>query len=97
MDYTSISGSITFTPTVSQQNISVPIIDDLIREDRETLTVTLTNAPARVMLIPGQGTIGILDNDGKTTHTLVQPISSFCLLQHKDHYSYQSVIVEQML
>ena len=32
MDYTTTSGSITFSPTVSQQTILVPIIDDLIPE-----------------------------------------------------------------
>ena len=77
MDYTTTSGSITFSPTVSQQTILVPIIDDQIRENRETLTVTLTNAPARVMLVPRQGTIGILDNDGKTASLTIIVIQSF--------------------
>ena len=72
MDYTAVSGSITFSPSVSQQSILVAIINDSVREDRETLTVSLTDAPDRVMLSPAQGTIGIIDDDGKmATITLV--------------------------
>ena len=72
MDYTAVSGSITFSPSVSQQSILVAIINDSVREDRETLTVSLTGAPDRVMLNPTQGTIGILDDDGKITIFIVQ-------------------------
>ena len=72
MDYTAVSGSITFSPSLRLQPIRVPIIDDDVREDRETLTVSLTGAPDRVMLTQAQGTIYIIDDDGKMpTNTLV--------------------------
>ena len=68
MDHSTTSGTITFTPTNTQQTISIPIINDLAREDKETLTVRLTNAPARVLLAPSQASIHIIDNDSKCMH-----------------------------
>ena len=68
MDHSTTSGTITFTPTNTQQSISIPIINDLARENKESLTVRLTNAPARVSLAPSQASIHIIDNDSKCMH-----------------------------
>ena len=65
MDHSTTSGTITFTPTNTQQTISIPIINDMVRENRETLTVRLTNAPARVSLAPDKAWIFIVDNDSE--------------------------------
>ena len=65
MDHTTTTGTITFTPTTIQQTISIPIINDMVRESRETLTVRLTNAPTRVSLAPDKAWISIIDNDSK--------------------------------
>ena len=43
-DYTSTSGTLTFQTGDTQKTISVPIIDDLVEDDGETLTLTLSNA-----------------------------------------------------
>jgi M6 family metalloprotease-like protein len=41
-DYTATSGTLTFNPGVTNQTISVPIINDTAVEDNETFTVTLS-------------------------------------------------------
>ena len=43
-DYTSTSGTLTFSAGDRRKTVSVPIIDDAIDDDEETLTLTLSNA-----------------------------------------------------
>ena len=43
-DYTATSGTLTFQTGDTEKTISVPIIDDLVEDDGETLTLTLSNA-----------------------------------------------------
>ncbi len=43
-DYTATRGSLTFRAGETQQTIAVPLLDDLIDDDGETFTLTLTNA-----------------------------------------------------
>ena len=43
-DYTATSGTLTFQTGDTQKTISVLIIDDLVEDDGETLTLTLSNA-----------------------------------------------------
>ena len=64
-DYTSTSGTITFGPGTVEQNITIPIINDLRLELDETFTVQLMNPPPRVTLNPAQATVTIIDDDGK--------------------------------
>ncbi|MDB9466963.1 Calx-beta domain-containing protein, partial [Dolichospermum circinale] len=42
-DYTTITGTLTFNPGVTSQNIIIPILNDAINEPNETFTVTLTS------------------------------------------------------
>ena len=43
-DYTATSGTLTFRTGDTEKTISVPIIDDSVEDDGETLTLTLSNA-----------------------------------------------------
>ncbi len=43
-DYTTVSGTLTFQPGQTQKTVSVPIIDDTVEDDGETMTLTLSNA-----------------------------------------------------
>ena len=43
-DYTGTSGTLTFAVGETTKTVSVPIIDDLVEDDGETLTLTLSNA-----------------------------------------------------
>ena len=57
-DYTSASGTLTFTPGQTTKTISVPVVDDATSEDDETLTLDLSNASgATVSDAQGLGTI----------------------------------------
>ncbi|WP_171037066.1 Calx-beta domain-containing protein [Maribacter algarum] len=59
-DFTTTSGTLTFTPTVGSLDIQVPITDDNIIEVQENFSVTLSNI---------QSNLGIGFVDGNTTNT----------------------------
>ena len=82
MDYLTTHGSITFTPTNTQQIVSIPIINDQAREDKEMFTLHLNNqfnGPARVSLAPSQASIYIIDNDSKALAYFYSDIIYFTL------------------
>ena len=55
--------TITFTPTVSQITVSVPIINDNIVENDETFTGVLTvNNPDDAFLVPDVATVTIAED-----------------------------------
>ena len=43
-DYTAVSDTLTFLPGQTRKTVSVPIIDDTVDDDGETMTLTLSNA-----------------------------------------------------
>ena len=43
-DYTTTTGTLTFAPSETTKTIAVPIVDDNVEDDGETLTLTLSNA-----------------------------------------------------
>ena len=61
-DYTAKSGILTFTPGQTSKTISIPILGDVVAEEKETLAVKLT-VPANATLSVSQGIGTILDND----------------------------------
>lgn len=62
-DYTSTSGTVTFTPGGSTtQSVTVAIVDDSTTESSETFTLNLSNASGAV-ISSGQGLGTITDND----------------------------------
>ena len=65
-DYTALTGTVTLTPTDTQQCVSVMIEDDSVLEETESLTVSLslTEILDRVQLTQQTATVVILDNDG---------------------------------
>jgi Subtilase family/Calx-beta domain/Peptidase inhibitor I9 len=62
LDYTPVSGTVTFAPGVVTRTILVPILGDVLDEFDETFFVTLF-APAGAVIADGQGTGTILDDD----------------------------------
>ena len=66
-DYAGTPGTLTFTPTVDVQTISVSTVDDTIEEANETFTVTLTSSDATVQ--DGSAT-GTINDDDETVTTL---------------------------
>ena len=61
-DYTSTSGTVMIAAGATTGTISIPILDDLLDEPNETLTVDLTN-PGNATIGDPQGVITITDND----------------------------------
>jgi len=62
-DYTAGSGTVTFTPGTTQQNILIPIIGDTVVEPDETFTVTLSNPSAGSTIVRSIGTVTIQNDD----------------------------------
>jgi hypothetical protein len=62
-DYTAESGTLTFAPGTTQQNILIPIIGDTMVEPDEAFTVTLSNPSAGSTIVRNVGTVTILNDD----------------------------------
>jgi len=65
-DYTTTTGTLTFNPGDTSKNVDVPIVGDLIDEDDETFTVTLSS-PSNVTINDGTATGTIKDDDNPPT------------------------------
>ena len=62
-DYTAGSGTLTFGPSVTTQQVQVSITNDTDDENTEIFTVVLNN-PQSATISDGSGQVTILDNDG---------------------------------
>ena len=62
-DYTAASGTLTFAPGTTTQTITVPIIDDLLDEDDETITVRLSNPTAATVHSARSAATGTIEDD----------------------------------
>ncbi|MCE2516703.1 MAG: hypothetical protein J4F41_02470 [Alphaproteobacteria bacterium] len=68
-DFTALSGSVTIDNGSSFGLITIPVLDDAIDEDNETVIITLsgvTAGPGRVGSIDNSTTLTITDNDNST-------------------------------
>jgi chitinase len=61
-DYTSKSGTLTFTPGQTSKTVSVSITDDALAEDDETFTLNLSNATGGLLIADAQA-VGTIQND----------------------------------
>lgn len=61
VDYTSVSGTLTFSPNQSQQNINVPIIGDTTYEPDEQFNVVLSDPT--VATLSNSSAVGTIQND----------------------------------
>jgi hypothetical protein len=61
-DYAAKSGTLTFKPGVTKQNVAIPIIGDMSIEPNETFSLVLSN-PVNAALSKGNGTGTILNDD----------------------------------
>ena len=65
VDYTVTSSDLTFDVAPSSQTVIIPILDDNIVEDSETIIVTLTSADPAAIVNPSSASVTIEDDDGK--------------------------------
>ena len=63
-DYTPASGTLTFGPGESTKSFAVNLTDDSVREDDETVGLTLSNPSNGLALGNPAATLTIVDNDG---------------------------------
>jgi hypothetical protein len=75
-DYQSQSGTLTFAPGVTQQNILIPILGDTTFEPDETFTVTLSNPSAGSNILTGTGTVTILNDDASLSIAATDAVKS---------------------
>ena len=64
LDYVVTSSDLTFNATTSSQTVTIPILEDDVVEDFETIIVTLTSADPAAILNPSSSSVTIGDNDG---------------------------------
>ncbi|MBN1136152.1 MAG: cadherin-like domain-containing protein [Anaerolineae bacterium] len=62
-DYVTTSGTLTFTPGVTTQTFSVPILDDGIEEPAETVNLTLSGPLLAVLGTPVTAVLTIVDDN----------------------------------
>ncbi|MBX7147565.1 hypothetical protein K1X76_00645 [bacterium] len=68
-DYSTASGTLTFTAGQTTKNITVPILSDSIDENDETINVTISSA-TNASISDNQGVATITDDDNPPTVTL---------------------------
>ena len=73
-DYTAANGTLTFTAGTQARTIAVPVTDDSLDEDNESLTITL-QSPANATLTDASATGTITDNDDSVVVTLDAELS----------------------
>ena len=85
-DYVVGSGTLTFAPGVTTQNVHVDIKGDALAEPNETFTVTLSN-PSGVTISRGTATATIVDDDvaGGPTHIDITAFGVHGGSSHTDH------------
>ncbi len=68
-DYTTSSGALAFSPGITSQTLSVPILGDTLAETDETFTVNLSGA-VNAPIADGQAVGTILDDESLAYHTI---------------------------
>jgi len=66
-DYTSAAGTLTFNPNETVKTFSVPILNDTLDENNETVNLALSNPANAVLGTVGNATLTITDDDAKPT------------------------------
>ncbi len=66
-DYTPVTRTLTFAPGARTVTVSVPILNDVVAEDTETVTLTLSNVaggtPPALLGVRATATLNVLDDD----------------------------------
>ncbi len=70
-DYTPMGGVVTFAPGTTSQTISVPLLGDVVDENDETFTVTISNGSGSIPITRATATGVIVDDDASPTLSIV--------------------------
>lgn len=72
VDYEAIRSTLIFAPNQTIQTFSIPIIDDNLQENDETVKVLLEQADGATIGTPNEATLTIIDDDGPPTVQFAQ-------------------------
>jgi Tol biopolymer transport system component len=70
-DYTAASGTLTFPDGVSQQTITIPILDDNVLENSESFNVTLSSPTGATLGYSATASVTIVDNDAGSGSVII--------------------------
>ena len=84
-DFGALSGTVVFAHDETSKTLAFPVLDDLLIENNETVTITLTNAVDAEMGTPAAATVTILDNEQAISlmpqqYTVSEPTQSVTLV-----------------
>ena len=92
-DYSLVSGTLHFASGISTQTITVPVLDDAVIENTETLTLMLINPVGTTLFVPTSVELSIIDNDtgsvssgGGSGSLYLMPLLWLLLLSRRKHF-----------
>ncbi len=71
-----VATSLTFSSSITQLAVDIPIINDLIVEGNERFQVSLATGDGSVNLNPATGFVTIIDDDRKRQYTWMFPFNA---------------------
>ncbi len=77
LDFVATNAVLVFLPGQTNRTFSVRILEDLVDELTETISLSLTNLTNGVIGVPAQATISILDNDQPFLFFSAETVSGF--------------------
>ncbi|HEV2834591.1 MAG TPA: S8 family serine peptidase, partial [Pyrinomonadaceae bacterium] len=84
-DYVTSLGTVRFASGESSKTINIPLINDVLVEGNETLTIVLTEAASATLGSPSAATVTILDNDSiPSTVNPIDGVEFFIRQQYLD-------------
>jgi hypothetical protein len=71
-DYTSASGSLTFNPGVTEQSVTVPVLNNSADQPDRTFVVNFTS-PSNATVSPASATVTVVDDDATPSLSIAGP------------------------
>jgi phosphopantetheinyl transferase (holo-ACP synthase) len=100
-DYSATSGTLTFTPGQTSQSFLVSIIDDVLKESAETVSLTLSNPSGAALGVPNTATLTISDDDaiprvafGAATYGVAEGVGNATIMVSLSASSDQTITVD---
>ena len=93
-DYTQTSGRLRFNPLERERTVTVPIIDDLVPDDRETFTLRLSNPDGAELRSADREATGTIRNSDPVALSASFPASAYASASHSGAEDRPQAVVE---